>query len=182
MRLRRIAIRNFRNLRDVTITATNPTVIVGENNVGKSNFLYALRLLFDVNAERLRLDLSPADICSLAAKAGETWFSITVEIGDLQKHVELEACFKERLSADGAETFVTVEGKYCEDENGDYVFQYHVLPPAGRFNEAILVNRRMANSLPLYFLDAVRDADAGYSRHWTRGHGSTTKRRQLFGR
>ena len=158
MRLRRISIRNFRNLRDVTVTATNPTVIIGENNAGKSNFLYALRLLFDVNAERLRLDLSPADICSQAARDGENWFSVTIEIGDLQKHVELEACFKERLSADGAETFVTVEGKYSKDDNGDFVFQARVLPPDGRASEAIFVTRRMANLLPLYFLDAIRDA------------------------
>jgi putative ATP-dependent endonuclease of OLD family len=47
MKLTRIYIRNFRNFREVDITLEGNAVIVGENRVGKSNLLYALRLIFD---------------------------------------------------------------------------------------------------------------------------------------
>ncbi len=158
MKLRKISIKNFRNLRQVDVYPRKMTVIVGENNAGKSNFIHALRLLLAPEAERLRLDLSKDDINSAAYTAGENYFSIAVEIGDLQKHIEVETCFKERIDQDGDETFVTIEGKYEPDENGEYIWKTEVLPPKGRFNDSILMSRSMSRAVPLYFLDAVRDA------------------------
>lgn len=158
MKLRKISIENFRNLRKVDVFPRQMTVIVGENSAGKSNFIYALRLLFDTRAEKLRLDLSKDDINNAAYNDGENHFSITVEIGDLQKHIEVETCFKERIDKDGDETFVTIEGKYQLDEDGEYTWKTEVLPPRERFNDPIPMTRRMSGAIPLYFLDAVRDA------------------------
>ena len=158
MKLRRVFIRNFRNLREVDVSPMKTTVIIGENDTGKSNLLCALRLLLDPQAERLRLDLSEDDINDTARAEGETHFSVTVEIGDLQKHKDVEVCFKERIDRDGDETFVTVEGKFEPDDDGIYIWQSLVLSPQGRFNEPISVSRRMVRAIRLYFLDAVRDA------------------------
>lgn len=48
MQLSRVRIRNFRNFEDLTIDPfPSPAVIVGENGVGKSNLLAALRLVLD---------------------------------------------------------------------------------------------------------------------------------------
>src|ERR1019366_8854916 len=47
MRPFRIQIRNFRNFRDVTCRLGKHVVLLGENGTGKSNLLYALRLLLD---------------------------------------------------------------------------------------------------------------------------------------
>ncbi len=49
MRVSRIVVRNFRSLKfvDVPIIASS-TVVVGENNTGKSSLIYALRLCLDV--------------------------------------------------------------------------------------------------------------------------------------
>ncbi|MFF4308436.1 ATP-dependent endonuclease [Streptomyces sp. NPDC001601] len=48
MQLSRIRVRNFRNFEDLTIDPfPSPAVIVGENGVGKSNLLAALRLVLD---------------------------------------------------------------------------------------------------------------------------------------
>jgi len=47
MRISRIQISNFRNFFKVDIKLGDNAVIVGENKVGKSNFLYALRLILD---------------------------------------------------------------------------------------------------------------------------------------
>jgi putative ATP-dependent endonuclease of the OLD family len=47
MRLRSISVKNFRNLKDVTVPLRSGAVIVGENGTGKSNLLYALRLALD---------------------------------------------------------------------------------------------------------------------------------------
>lgn len=158
MKLRRVCVKNFRNLRNVEIYPGEFAVIIGENNTGKSNLIHALRLLFDSHAERLRLDLSEDDINDAALADSENKFSVTVEVGDLQKHPEVEACFKERIDQDGDETFVTIAGRYEPDDDGFYAWQSLILPPEGRFNEPIPMSRRMARAIPLYFLDAVRDA------------------------
>ena len=158
MRIRKISIRNFRNLRRVDIFPRGITVILGENNTGKSNFLHALRLLFDPQAESLRLALSQEDINDNARKTGENHFSITAELGDLQKHIEVETCFRERIDQDSEETFITIEGRFEPDDDGIYTWITQVLSPNGRSNNPISMSRRMARAVPLYFLDAVRDA------------------------
>lgn len=47
MKLTRICVKNFRNFHEVDIALDGNVVIVGENRVGKSNLLHALRLIFD---------------------------------------------------------------------------------------------------------------------------------------
>jgi len=47
MKFKKIAIRNFRNFEDVSIDLDNKNVFFGMNDVGKTNFLYAIRYVFD---------------------------------------------------------------------------------------------------------------------------------------
>ena len=60
MRISRIQIKNFRNFECLDVNVGPHLVIVGENKVGKSNFLHALRLIFDPSlpdsARRLRIE------------------------------------------------------------------------------------------------------------------------------
>ncbi|TAK28181.1 MAG: DUF2813 domain-containing protein [Chloroflexota bacterium] len=58
MRISRIIVKNFRNFADLDIVLGEHAVIVGENKIGKSNLLFALRLVLDPSlpdsARRLR--------------------------------------------------------------------------------------------------------------------------------
>ncbi len=60
MRLSRIKIKNFRNFKDLDVRLGEHAVILGENKVGKTNLLFALRLILDPSLpdsmRRLRLD------------------------------------------------------------------------------------------------------------------------------
>lgn len=47
MRLSRLCVRNFRNFANVDIALSGNVVLLGENRVGKSNLLYAIRLVLD---------------------------------------------------------------------------------------------------------------------------------------
>jgi putative ATP-dependent endonuclease of OLD family len=47
MRIGRIQVHNFRNFADLDIRLAGHSVIVGENKIGKSNLVFALRLLLD---------------------------------------------------------------------------------------------------------------------------------------
>ena len=161
MRIQKVEIKNFRNLKDVCIYPAKTTVLVGENNTGKSNLVHALRLLLDPQAERLRLDLSESDINDFARKAGELYFTITIEIGDLQKHIDVEAVFRERLDQikDSEETFITIKGIYKKDDEGFFGFSVNLMPPSGRSNDPVKISPRMHKVLPLFYLEALRDAE-----------------------
>lgn len=47
MKFDAVTIKNFRNFEYIAINLTNKNVLFGMNDVGKTNFLYALRFLFD---------------------------------------------------------------------------------------------------------------------------------------
>lgn len=47
-----VRIINFRNFEDISIDLTNKNVIFGMNDVGKTNFLYAIRYIFDKEIRR----------------------------------------------------------------------------------------------------------------------------------
>jgi putative ATP-dependent endonuclease of the OLD family len=60
MRLSRIIIKNFRNFKFLDVKLGEHAVVLGENKVGKTNLLFALRLILDPSlpdsSRRLRLD------------------------------------------------------------------------------------------------------------------------------
>ena len=47
MKFKSITIKHFRNFKDVTVNLDNKNIFFGINDVGKTNFLYALRYVFD---------------------------------------------------------------------------------------------------------------------------------------
>jgi putative ATP-dependent endonuclease of OLD family len=49
MRLSRLSISNFRNFQSVDIALSNHAIFVGENQVGKSNLIHAIRLVLDAS-------------------------------------------------------------------------------------------------------------------------------------
>ncbi len=53
MKFENITIKNFRNFEDIQIELSNKNIFFGLNDVGKTNFLYALRYLFDKDVRKL---------------------------------------------------------------------------------------------------------------------------------
>ena len=47
MQVEWVRIEGFRNYENETINLSNKTLIIGSNDVGKTNLIYALRILFD---------------------------------------------------------------------------------------------------------------------------------------
>ncbi len=52
MKFKSIKIKNFRNFEDIYLNLNNKNIIFGRNDFGKTNFLYALRFLFDPTVRR----------------------------------------------------------------------------------------------------------------------------------
>ena len=47
MKFEKISIRNFRNFENIEICISNKNIFFGLNDIGKTNFLYAMRYVFD---------------------------------------------------------------------------------------------------------------------------------------
>lgn len=55
MEFKYISINNFRNFKEVTVDLSNKNIFFGMNDVGKTNFLYALRYVFDKEVRKNEL-------------------------------------------------------------------------------------------------------------------------------
>lgn len=100
MRVSRIVIKNFRNFRDLVI---NPfpanAVIVGENGVGKSNLLHALRLVLDPELPDSARKLRAEDISEYAGTRLTDGVEVRIEVDltdideELGEDAACDGCF-----------------------------------------------------------------------------------------
>lgn len=86
MKLTRIQIENFRNFHKIDVALDGNIVLIGENSVGKSNLLYALRLIFDPTLPDSARQLSVGDFWDeLGEPLGDEKIVIAVELQDFEK-------------------------------------------------------------------------------------------------
>jgi len=59
MRIEKVHIKGFRNFADAEFKLGNKTLVLGSNDSGKTNLLYALRILFDPGFSARQLNSLP---------------------------------------------------------------------------------------------------------------------------
>ena len=110
MKISSIHIKGFRNFDDEQITFQDKTLIIGANDVGKTNLIYALRLLFDKSISERDLELSDSDY---NAYSGTNEIEITVTITDID-----EECLLSTFS--GSIKDGTLLIRYTNSKGGSY--------------------------------------------------------------
>lgn len=88
MRIDKLHIKGFRNFDDVEITFQPKTLIIGANDVGKTNLIYAIRLLFDKSLNEHDLELTDSDY---NAYSNTNEIEITATICDIVEDCLLSA-------------------------------------------------------------------------------------------
>lgn len=112
MRISKLRIKGFRNFVDETFDFDEKTLIVGGNDTGKSNLLYALRILFDPNLSSRDLELTSGDF-NMQSHAD------AIEITAFLKEIH-EDCVNSALAGavkDGASVI-----RYTMDKGGECEF------------------------------------------------------------
>jgi putative ATP-dependent endonuclease of OLD family len=86
MRIARINIENFRNFHKLDIAVGRSAVILGENQIGKTNFIYALRLVLDPSLPEIARQLRVEDFWDGIARplTNEARIRISVDIADFE--------------------------------------------------------------------------------------------------
>jgi putative ATP-dependent endonuclease of the OLD family len=121
MHLSRIRIENFRNFSDFDVTLGGNVVVVGENRVGKSNLLYALRLIFDQTLPDSVRQLGLSDFWDgLKAPAANDKIVVSVEIRDFEKDLDVLAVLTDfRIDDDPGTARLTYEFRARADLEGE---------------------------------------------------------------
>lgn len=143
MRLERIHIKGFRNYDDSEIVFQKKSLIIGANDVGKSNLLYALRLMFDKSISESGLELNDSDF---NAYTETDTVEITVSIVDV-----VEECLISTFS--GALKDGKVIIKYVNRKQASYQLFW------GYSEETLseIPSRQYIKRLNMQYLDANRN-------------------------
>jgi putative ATP-dependent endonuclease of OLD family len=92
MRINRVVIQNFRSFEHLDVPISGGTTcVIGENNTGKTNFLYAIRLCLDAGMSSTYRSLIPKDIHSTVDISKPNQVLVGLEITDFTGKVNEEA-------------------------------------------------------------------------------------------
>lgn len=144
MRIEKVHIKGFRNFDDIVVELGKKTLIFGPNDSGKTNFLYALRILLDPSLSTRDFELTASDFnCTSNPYRVE----ITATLCDIHEDCLISA-FGGRL-VNGR----TVIGYTCS-QDGDYSFL-----AGNEVSEIESVQSRFyIKHLALEYVDSTRDA------------------------
>lgn len=162
MKLTRIHVENFRNFWKLDIELDGDVVIVGENRVGKSNLLYALRLIFDPSLPDSARQLDQGDFHDgLGEPLEDEKIVIFVELRDFEDDPDLLAQLTDfRLDDDEKTVRLTYEFRRLpnlEDfpqSDDDYEFLCF-----GGESENKRFGHELRRRISLDLLPALRDAE-----------------------
>jgi putative ATP-dependent endonuclease of OLD family len=170
VRISKVKIKNFRNFTNLEIANfPQSAVIVGENGIGKSNLIHALRLVLDPDlpdsARRLRAE-DFTEHGSVSIQAGSEVL-VEIEISEFENNADAQVAFSEsivKLSPLTARVTylyrprantVTAEDGYTRD-------QYEVIVYGGTSETSDA--RRLRQDVAIHVLPALRDAVQELSR------------------
>lgn len=152
MLLESVSIKGFRNYADACIHFTKSTLIVGANNSGKSNLLFALRILFDPTLSVKDFELSDVDF----------------NIEALDDEVEITA----KLATVDEPCLLSTFGKYLSDEKEVYItyrarrdgtYSFYAGPDRAEGLKKV-TSRFYIQNLMLEYVESARDISAFIKR------------------
>ncbi len=162
MHLSRIRIENFRNFSELDVELAGNVVVVGENRVGKSNLIYALRLVFDPTLPESARQLSISDFWDgLGAPSADDAIKIEVEIEDFEDDLNILAILTDfRLDEDPDTVRLTYKFRpradLEDDPTTDSDFEFVCY---GGENEAKRFGHDLRRRITMDVLPALRDAE-----------------------
>lgn len=115
MKFESITLKNFRNFENIEIDIGNKNVFFGLNDVGKTNFLYALRYVFDKNIRKN--GLIDADYHNKnTTQEIEIIIKINIEDEECDDNKKLRAKLKGALMSGDSHVYIKLVAKYDNKE------------------------------------------------------------------
>ncbi len=146
MLLSKLHIQGFRNFRDATIVFSQKSLVIGSNDIGKSNLLYALRILFDRSISENDLELRESDFF---AYAESNRIQITAYICEISEGCILSK-MREHVSDDGCLVIRYIAERNAQAKKVTYQFwigesEFELTPSESRIYLRVLNLRYMGS-------------------------------------
>lgn len=162
MYLSRVKIKNLRNFSAVDVKLAPNVVLLGENRAGKSNFLFALRLVLDASLTDRARQLRLSDIYDGCDLAADPEVRVDLDFSDWGNDPALVALLTDHRPAEdhAIARLSYVFRKKAEVEGppkseGDFEFKFF-----GGGDETRAVRPEVRRRISLDILHALRDAEA----------------------
>jgi putative ATP-dependent endonuclease of the OLD family len=171
VRIDRITVHNFRNLADIDIRLQPGTVIVGENRSGKTNLIFALRLLFDQRLSQTDRRLNRDDFWDGLSDGSPDWdplvegevVTISAEITDFEHEIGLLVALSDALiEGDPMRAKLTYEFGPSDVTAAPQATRYVPRIYGGEDREN-LIPVELRSQLHMVFLHALRDVETDIS-------------------
>jgi putative ATP-dependent endonuclease of the OLD family len=156
----RVQIENFRNFKSVDVVLGHKQVLIGENNVGKTNFIRAIQLILDPSLSDNERRLSKNDFHDSIDKPTENGVEIfiAIEIRNYENVLQLVAGLRDAVISDIPPT-LRFEYYYrpLRDENGVITgYGYEIYKGNSKTSLFTHQNRSLIN---LRVIKALRDVE-----------------------
>ncbi|WP_066190786.1 ATP-dependent nuclease [Gracilibacillus timonensis] len=156
MYISKVRINNFRNFDETEVELKKQIVIVGENKIGKSNFLQALRLILDPSLSDSRRLLQLSDFWDgLPHPLNDEEIRIDVELTDFEQDVKLKSVLSDYLVQDSPLTAGLTYRFFPEDEEGNKIYNFKVFGT----KTGNIFSYEQRKWLPFEVLSALRDTE-----------------------
>lgn len=163
MYLSKIKIQNFRNYKLLDVALAGNIVVVGENRVGKTNLVHALRLIFDPSLPDRARELSIGDFWDGISELNEqSKIEVSVDIKDFESDLHVLAVLTDyRLPTDPNTVRLTYVFKPIDglgrapSTSDDFEFSCY-----GGGDESKTFGHELRRRLTLDVLHALRDAES----------------------
>lgn len=156
----RVQIKNFRNFLNVDVTLDHKQVIIGENNVGKTNFLRAIQLILDKDYSDFDRQLMPEDFHDSFEKPmddGEE-IEINIEIKGYEHNSKLKAQFVDAVISDTPPTLRLTYKFIPKVDEFQRIIGYEFIIFKGNKEEYKFTNEDRSY-INIYVIKALRDVE-----------------------
>lgn len=157
----RVKMKNFRNFKDVDVSLGHKEVIIGENNIGKTNFLRALQLILDpsFSDEDRMLDESDFNDTLIDPMDNDEEIQIDIYISNYKTNKTVLTVLQDATvkDADGNEILqITYKFFPHYDENGNKEYEFNIYKANDEAKRFGSYERKYLN---LKVIKALRDVE-----------------------
>jgi putative ATP-dependent endonuclease of the OLD family len=155
----RVQIQNFRNFNYIDAQLSHKQVIIGENNVGKTNFLRAIQLILDPKLSDEDRFLSETDFYEGLESPMENGVEVKVTIdikGFAHNKILLSILADATLKDDPATLRLTYHYIPTQNADGTFEYQYRIFQGT---KEDVAFNHYHRRYLNLKVIPAIRDVE-----------------------
>lgn len=156
----RVSIKNYRNFKDIDVNLDHKQVIIGENNVGKTNFLRALQLVLDPSFSDEDRYLEESDFFDGLEDpmVNKEVVEIKIYISNYEGNKNILAQLSDATIRDDNEEKLLITYRYFpfERDNGEIEYQYIIFKGLDENNSFTYEDRRYLN---IKVIKALRDVE-----------------------